>query len=137
VRDKKIATAAGGFPGFPGEKYPGLFLFYAFTAQGHTNAEVQKAIEAEIERLKTEPVSQEELDGVKRRTRAGIISGLGDNATLARTLAAYQALTGDWRTTFKRLGKMAAVTPADIQRVSKAIFVFDNRTIAEIEPLSK
>jgi predicted Zn-dependent peptidase len=62
---------------------------------------------------------------------------LGDNATLARTLAAYQALTGDWRTTFKRLGKMAAVTPADIQRVSKAIFVFDNRTIAEIEPLSK
>jgi len=137
VRDKKIATTAGGFPGFPGEKYPGLFLFYAFTAQGHTNAEVQKAIEAEIERLKTEPVSQEELDGVKRRTRAGIIRELDDNSTLARTLAASQVLTGDWRTAFTRLGKMAAVTPADIQRVSKAIFVFDNRTVAEIEPLSK
>jgi predicted Zn-dependent peptidase len=135
VRDKKIATTAGGFPGFPGEKYPGLFLFYAFTAPGHTNAEVQKAIEAEIERLKTEPVTQQELDGVKRRTRASIINDLGDNSTLARTLAAYQALTGDWRTTFTRLAKTAAVTPADIQRVAKATFVFDNRTIAEIEPL--
>lgn len=135
VRDKKIATTAGGFPGFPGDKYPGLFLFYAFTAPGHSNAEVQKAIEAEIERLKTEPVSQEELDGVKRRTRASIIRELDDNSTLARTLAAYQVLTGDWRTAFTRLGKMAAVTPADIERVSKATFVFDNRTIAEIEPL--
>jgi len=137
VRDKKIATTAGGFPGFPGEKYPGLFLFYAFTAQGHTNDEAQKAIEAEIERLKTEPVSQGELDGVKSRTRASIIRELDDNSTLGRTLAAYQVLTGDWRTAFTRLSKIAAVTPADIQRVSKAIFVFDNRTIAEIEPLSK
>jgi predicted Zn-dependent peptidase len=135
VRDKKIATTAGGFPGFPGEKYPGLFLFYAFPSPKHNNAEVQKAIDAEIERLKTEPVSQEELDGVKRRARAGAIHGLGDNMTVARTLATYQALTGDWRTTFTRLDKIAAVTPADIQRVAKKTFTFDNCTIAEIEPL--
>ncbi len=135
VRDKKIATVAGGFPGFPGQKYPGQFLFYAFPAPGHSNDEVQKALRVEIERLKTEPVSAEELDGVKRRTRAGIIRGMGDNFALARTLASYQVLTGDWRTAFRRLQKTAAVTPADIQRVAKATFVFDNRTIAEIEPL--
>jgi predicted Zn-dependent peptidase len=135
VRDKKIATAAGGFPGFPGEKYPGLFLFYAFPSPKHTNDEVQKAIEAEIERLKTEPVSADELEGVKRRARASAIQGMGDNMTVARTLAFYQALTGDWRNAFTRLDKIAAVTPADIQRVSKATFTFDNRTVAEIEPL--
>jgi predicted Zn-dependent peptidase len=135
VRDKKIATAAGGFPGYPGEKYPGLFLFYAFPSPGHTNEEAQKALDAEIERLKAEPVSQEELDGVKRRARAGVIHGLDDNFTLARTLASYQALTGDWRSAFTQLDKIAAVTPADVQRVAKATFTFDNRTIAEIEPL--
>ncbi len=135
VRDQKIATYAGGQGGFPGQKYPGLFLFYAFTAPGHTNAEIEKALGAEIERLKTEPVSQEELDGVKRRTRAAIIRGLDDDATLTRTLAAYQVLTGDWRSAFTRLDKIAAVTPADIQRVAKATFVFNNRTSAEIEPL--
>jgi len=135
VRDKKIATSAGGSPGFSGDKYPGLFLFYAFPAPGHTNAEVEKAIDAEIDRLKTEPVTAAELDGVKRRTRAGIIEGMDDDSTLARTLAAYQALTGDWRNAFARLARTAAVTPADVQRVARATFVYDNRTVAQIEPL--
>jgi predicted Zn-dependent peptidase len=39
VRDKKIAIVAAGFPGLPGQKYPGLFLFYTMAAQGHTNEE--------------------------------------------------------------------------------------------------
>ncbi len=135
VRDKKIATTAAGFPGFPGEKYPGLFLFYAMPAPGHSNDEAQKAIEAELDRLKTEPVSQEELDGVKRRFRATLIQQLDSNSQIALALADYQVLTGDWRTLFKRLDQMAKVTPADVQRVAKKAFVFDNRTIATIEPL--
>ena len=137
VRDKKIATNVGGFPGFPGQKYPALLLFYAMPAPGHTNEETQTAIEAEIERLKAEPVSQEELDGVKRRYRADIIRQLDDNATLCRVLGTMQALKGDWREAFTSLGKMQAVTPADIQRVSRAAFTFDNRTIGTIEPAAK
>jgi predicted Zn-dependent peptidase len=135
VRDKKIASAAGGFPGFPGQKYPGLFLFYAFVAPGHTNGEARKAIEAEIERLQTEPVGREELDGVKRRARANIIRQLGDNSSLALQLSEYQVLTGDWRTLFKQLDRINAVTPEDIQRVARSTFTFDNRTIGSIEPL--
>jgi predicted Zn-dependent peptidase len=135
VRDQKIATQAGGFPGFPGEKYPGMFLFYAFPSPGHNNEEVQKAIEAEIERLKTAPVSKEELDGVKQRFRANIIRSLDSNFSLCAMLAQMQVLTGDWRELFRRLDKMAAVKPEDVQRIAKATFTFDNRTIATIEPL--
>ncbi len=134
VRDKKIATQTGGFPGYPGQKYPGLFLYYAFPSPGHTNEEAQKAIEAEIERLKTEPVSKEELDGVKRRARANLIRSLGDNSALARQLSTYQVITGDWRNLFRRMEKVNKVTPEDIQRVAKACFTFDNRSIAVIEP---
>jgi predicted Zn-dependent peptidase len=137
VRDQKIATGTGGFPGFPGQKYPGMFLFYAFPSPGHTNEEVQKSIETEIERLKTEPVSAEELDGVKHRARAGLIQQLDDNSTLANLLAEAQVLSGDWREVFRRLDKISAVTPADIQRVAKAAFVFDNRTIGVIEPVDE
>lgn len=135
VRDKKIAVEAGGFPGLPGLKYPGLFLFYSITAQGHTNAEAEKAIDAEIDRLKKEPVTQEELAGVKRRARSGLIRGLGDNVNLAIQLANWQVLTGDWRNLFRQLDKINAVTPADIQRVSKAVFIKSNRTVGAIEPL--
>jgi predicted Zn-dependent peptidase len=135
VRDKKIATQVGGFPGFPGQKYPGLFLFFAFPAPGHTNEEAEKAIDAEIERLKSEPVGKEELNGVKRRARAGMLRQLRSNFMLSNTIAEYLALTGDWRNLFKQLDKINAVTPQDIQRVAKATFIFDNRTVAVIEPL--
>ncbi|MGE5646393.1 MAG: M16 family metallopeptidase [Acidobacteriota bacterium] len=135
VKEKKLATQAGGFPGFPGQKYPGLFLFYAFAAPGHTNDEVEKAIDAEIERLKTELVTQEELDGVKRRTRSQILRQLDSNSAMANLLSTYQALTGDWRNLFKQIAKIDAVTPQDVQRIAKATFTFDNRTVAVIEPL--
>ena len=135
VRDKKIAVMATGFSGFPGNKYSGLFAFAAFPAPGHTNAEIEKALDAEIERLKNEMVSQEELEGVKRRARAGLISSLDDNIGLANALADYQVLTGDWRNLFRQLDKLAAVTPADIQRVAKATFTAQNKTVASIEPI--
>jgi predicted Zn-dependent peptidase len=135
VRDKKIAVQTEGFPGLPGLKYPGLFLFFSVPAQGHTNAESEKAIDAEIERLKKEPVTKEELEGVKRRARSGLIQGLADNTSLAMQLADWQALTGDWRNLFRHLDKINAVTPDDILRVSKAVFVKSNRTVGTIEAL--
>jgi predicted Zn-dependent peptidase len=135
VRDKKVATYAGGFQGYPGQKYPGLFLFFAMVAPGHTNDDVQKAVAAEIERLKTEPVGKEELDGVKRRARANLIRQLDDNFQLALQIASNQVLKGDWKQLFKQLDRIDKVTPEDIQRVAKKTFTFDNRTIAVIEPL--
>jgi predicted Zn-dependent peptidase len=136
VRDQKLAVQAFGFPDLPGKKYPGLFTFVVAPAPGHENAEAEKALLAEIERLKNEPVTAEELEGVKRRARAGLINGLGDNLQLANGLADWQALTGDWRNLFRDLEHLDAVTPADIQRVAKEIFTVNNRTVATIEPLA-
>jgi predicted Zn-dependent peptidase len=135
VREKKIAVMATGFGDFPGSKYPGLFAFAAFTAPGHTNAEIEKAFDSEIERLKNEPVTPEELEGVKRRARAGLINSLGDNNGMANALADWQVLTGDWRNLFRQLDLLNAVTAADIQRVAKATFLADNKTVAAIEPI--
>ena len=87
LRDQKIAVQAFGFPDLPGKKYPGLFTFVAATAPGHENQECEKALDAEIERLKKEPVSAEELAGVKRRARAGLINGMGDKRSLANSRA--------------------------------------------------
>ncbi|MBM3749241.1 MAG: insulinase family protein [Acidobacteria bacterium] len=137
VRDKKVATQAGGFPGFPGVKYPGMFVFLGFTAPGHTNQEVEQAIEAELERLKNEPVTAEELDGVKRRARASLLRQLDSNFSLGIQMARYQVLTGDWRNLFRELEKINAVTPQDIQRVAKATFTWENKTVGTIDPVER
>jgi len=136
VRDKKIAVAAAGFQGFPGDKYPGLFLFYAVPAKGHTNQECEQAIYAEIERLKSELVSSEELRKAKTRSRAGLIRSLDSNPDLAAQLAFYEVVTGDWRDLFVQLDRIDKVTADDIQRVAKEHFTSKNRTVGAIETVS-
>jgi predicted Zn-dependent peptidase len=134
VTEKKVAVAAGGFPDFPGEKYPGLFVFYGYPAPGKTNEDLEKDMMVEIERLKSEPASAEELAGVRRRFRANLLGGMDSNTNLAQTLAKFEVLTGSWENVFTYLDKIDKVTAADVQRIAKEAFVDSNRTVAYMEP---
>ncbi|MGH9336807.1 MAG: M16 family metallopeptidase, partial [Vicinamibacteria bacterium] len=79
VQEKRISAGAGGFPGFPGNKYPNLFLFFSFPSPGHSNEENEEAMLSEIEKLKSDLVSEEELERVKARARAQLVDGLDSN----------------------------------------------------------
>jgi predicted Zn-dependent peptidase len=135
VRDKKIASFSAGFTGLPGIKYPHLFAFYAFPLPGHTTQEVADAIHVEIERLKKEDISDDELKMIKTRTKANLIRGLADNEGLATQLATYQTRYGDWRELFSSVDRIDKVTKADIRRVANEIFNDTNRTVGVIETL--
>ena len=133
VRDQKIAAFAGGFSGLPGTKYPGLFSFVAVPVPGHTSQEMGKAIRDQIERLKNEDVSDEELQMVKTRAKANLIRGLANNQGLAIQLANFQLRYGDWRELFRGVDKIDKVSKADVRRVANKAFVEKNRTVAMIE----
>ena len=133
VRDEKLAIDAGAFTGLTGEKYPGLFIFYAVPMQGKTNVECEKAILAEIDTMKNTPVSDEELARVKTRAKGDFIRGLQSNQGMAAQLAYYQVIAGDWKALFTELDKIEKVTKDDIQRVTRAIFTEANRTVGTIE----
>lgn len=132
VEEKQVAISAQGSSGFPGDKYPNLMLLYALSAPNHTVDEVAVALRGEIERLKTEPVSPIELDRVKTQARADVLRSLDSNTGMARSLVEYDVKTGDWRNLFKDLEAIAAVTPADIQRVARVTFQPENRTIGRL-----
>jgi predicted Zn-dependent peptidase len=117
----------------PGFKYPSLFLFYAVPARGRTNQECEEAIYVEIERLKNELVSSEELAKAKTRARASLIRQLASNSGLAAQLTSYEVITGDWRNLFKQLDKIEKVKAEDIQRVAEEYFTTKNRTVGIIE----
>ncbi len=129
VRDKQIALDAGGFPHFPGDKYPSLFLFYAFPTSGHTVAENESAMYALIEKTKTEKVDTETLNMVKTKNRAALIRKLDSNAGLAAELASNYAMFGDWRQLFRSLDEINKVTAEDVQRVAKKYFRKESRTV--------
>jgi predicted Zn-dependent peptidase len=133
VRDKKIASVAAGFTGFPGVKYPHLFAFFAFPAPGHTPQEIADSIHSEIDRLKKEDISDEELKMIKTRAKANLLRGLADNEGLATQLGQSQARYGDWRELFRNVERIDAVNKADIRRVANQIFVPSNRTVGIID----
>ena len=137
VRDQKIAAAAAGFSGFPGEKYPNLYSIYGVTTPGHKPDEIGTAIHAELDKLKKEDVSPEELQSVKTRVKAGLIRGLDDNSNLALQFASYQNLYGDWRQIFREVERIDKVTAADVKRVANTVFTDNNRTVAKIESAPK
>ncbi|MBW8040153.1 MAG: insulinase family protein [Planctomycetes bacterium] len=133
VKEKKIAVAASAFQGIPGDKYPGLFLFYAVPARGHTNQQCAEAIYQEIEKLRTELAAPEDLAKAKTRARASLIRQLDSNSGLAAQMTFYEVITGDWRNLFKQLDKIEQVTAEDVQRVAKEYFTTKNRTVGVIE----
>jgi predicted Zn-dependent peptidase len=132
VTEKKLALYAGAFTEL-GQKYPGLFVFIAVANKGKTNAECEAAIYEEIEKLKTQPVSDEELQAVKAKEKKKFLDKIDSNMGLAMELASAQNLQGDWHETFRFLSKIDKVTAADIQRVAQATFAKSNRTVAMIE----
>ena len=134
VEEQQLALSAQGFSGFPGNKYPDLMLVYALTSPGTSVEQLSTALRAEIERLKTEPVTPEELEQVKTQLKAGLLRTLDSNMGMARLLAEYDAKTGSWRNMFEELAKLEAITTADIQRVAQKTFTDENRTIGRLLP---
>jgi predicted Zn-dependent peptidase len=132
VRDQQIAIEAEG-GSYPGKKYPNLFYFFAAPSQGHTAREMAGAIHKEIDRLKTEDVTDEELQSIKTRAKADLIRSLNDNQGLATELAEYQAYYGDWRELFRQIDRIEAVSKVDIRRVANKTFTEENRTVGMIE----
>ena len=133
VRDKKIAADSAGFTGLPGIKYPHLFAFYAFPLPGHKPEEMAEAIHSEIERLKNEDISDEELKMIRTRAKANLLRGLSSNEGLASELALYQARYDDWRELFHQVDNLDKVSKADIRRIANQTFVPTNRTVGIIE----
>ncbi len=134
VRDQRIAVEAEGFTGFPGNKYAGLFGFFAVPAPGHANAELRTSIHKEIDKLRTTDVTDAELAMFKTRTRAELLRGLDENQGVAEQLALYQLRYGDWHELFRQLDRVDKVSKADIRRVANKVFTSANRTYAELDP---
>ena len=132
VRDKKIAAQAGSFSSFPGSKYPTLWIAFAIPSPGIANEEVRDAIRAEIERLKTEDLGEDDLARAKTRAKAGLLRSLRNNFGLANNLAQWHTLFGDWRELFRYIDRIEAVTAADVRRVVSETLVDSNRTVGMI-----
>ena len=74
---------------------------------------------AEINGLKTEPVTERDISGVAGQFLTTYFIGQETNAAQAAELARYELVGGGWRNAFEFINRVKQVKPADVQRVSQ------------------
>ncbi len=135
VYEQQIALYAGGdYDNVATD--PNLFYVYTGVMPGKKTEDVEKALYAEIEKLKTTPVTDEELQKSKNQIEAGFIMGQDSVFFQAMLLGQYETVAG-WKLLEKYLDGIRAVTKEDVQRVAKEYFIEDNRTVGILVPIKK
>ena len=127
VEEQEVATGASG--GQSGFQFEGMFELRGTAKQGRTPEEVEQAIYAELERLKTEPVSERELQKVKNQNAAGNFRDLRSNFGLMMQLLIREGNRG-WEHINTDPALYDGVTADDITRVVNTYFTPETRAVA-------
>lgn len=132
VQDEEMALAAQTLVGYPGSKFPTLFVAFGLPNQGVPIDDLEEAIYEEFEKVKEGDISQQELDRAITNAKADLVRSLNSNMGLAVRLAQTHGQQGDWRRLFNRIDDLENVTLEDLQRVANEYFVEKNRTVGKI-----
>src|SRR5437660_8826075 len=132
VYDKQMAVAAFGNANLIED--PNLFYAVAIVQQGHTPEEASTALIAEIEKLKTEPISTRELQRSKNQFARDYILGRESNQQKASTLAHAVVIHHDIKTADGEFDIFQNISVADVQRVARTYFRPENRIVLTLMP---
>jgi len=130
VLKMQIADSVSVHNGLPAARYPNLFAIFAQPRHPHTSDELQMAIFQELENIKSNPVSDQELVKAKKQMKMDYLKSLDSNSELASTLSYYELLLGDYRYFSNYISQIDKVTAGDIQAAAAKYLVAENRTIA-------
>ena len=133
VYEQQIALSAwAGYEGL--YKDPFLFLTGATAASGKNIEDVEKAINNEIEKIKKEPPSGQEVQKAKNQIEASFIMGQDSIYMQARMIGTFEMI-GGWRLWDQYLVGVRKVSPEDVRRVAEKYLVPDTRTTGILIPL--
>lgn len=130
-RDQIALEAAGGYMEL---QDAGLFYAVAVARPGADLDAVEAAFFGELQAVKRDGVSEEEVDKAKRQLEVSLLSGLDTAHSLANRIGGEWVAFGRVRSLEERLTAIEAVTPADVQRVLQTWLVDDQRTVIHVTP---
>jgi predicted Zn-dependent peptidase len=129
VRDKQLATSASA-SNRP-QWYVGAFQFSATPRidKGVKPEDLEKEIWAEIETIKKDGLTDEEIQKAKNKSEAMFIRSLSSSMGLASRVGRAELMRG-WRSILTDLDDLQKVTNDDVKRVAAKYFVKDNSLTA-------
>jgi zinc protease len=135
VYEKQMAVAAFGNANLIED--PNLFYAVAIVQPGHTPEEVTETLIAELDRLKTEPITEHELQRTKNQFARDYIFSRESNQQKAGQLSHAVVIHNDVKTADGEFDIFQSITVADVQRVAKTYFRPENRLVLTLLPSGK
>jgi zinc protease len=116
---------------------PTLAIITAQPRQGVDPQACEKAIYEELERIKSAPISDQELEKAKNARLVEFYREMRTINGRANTIGTYEVFMGDYNKLFDAAKSYSTVTKEDVQRVAKKYFSANNRTVATLLPESQ
>jgi zinc protease len=132
VRQQQLATSA--FAGISESRGPGLLTLVATPTPGKTVADLEAAIDAEFDKVKTGPIADWELEKARVAARRQYVGTQGSSLARAITMAQNAMFYNDPQLLSRRQARIEKVTAADVQRVAQQYLVKTNRTVVITTP---
>jgi zinc protease len=132
VRQQQLATTA--YASADESRGPGLFRVVALVAPGKTAAEAEGALNAELQKVKSGPIEDWEIEKARNSMRASYIRNLGTTIGRAVMLSQLAVFYGDPGLINTRPDRIAKLTSADVQRVARQYLTPENRTVVVTVP---
>jgi zinc protease len=101
---------------------PGAFMFWVFMKPGYSTDSAEKIIQTEIENLKKNGVTEDELVRAKNQLMKSWIDSVKTIDGKAENLAEYEIVYGDYTKMFQFMEKVSAVTADDVRKVANKYF---------------
>lgn len=130
------ARAEVGYPPFF-TMDPGLLQIYAIASPAVSLDALEKEVWEEVEKLRQEPLPEEELTKVKKQARASFIQALETLFFKGLLAGIYQVRGGDFRLLHAILPNYEAGKAEDILRVARKYLRPENRTVITLQPVSQ
>jgi len=132
VYDDQIAMAAFGEAKII--EHPNLFTAVAIVQPGRSPEKAAASLVAELDRMRSEPVTDAELDRAKRQFARDYILSRDTVQQKAGVLAHAEVIHDDLSTADGEFELFMNVTAADVQRVAKKYFSRETRNVITVMP---
>jgi zinc protease len=113
---------------------PGLFTISMQIRPGGDVARAEAVLWEEVERVRSTPVSDKELQRAKNQLLTSHYQQMKSIASRADGIGTYEVIFGDYRKFFAADKELGAVTAADVQRVARTYLTVKNRTVGILKP---
>jgi zinc protease len=132
VRQKQLSSGVSASAGE--SRGPGLFRCSGTVMPGKSAGDLEQAIYAEIERIKSGPIEDWEITKARNIARRSMVSNLGNSLNRAVLLSGFAVYYNDPNLINTILDRISAVKIADVQRVAKQYLTQPNRTVVITNP---